>query len=182
MAHLLHCIRVRAFTISPSYTTFTTKIAPSADPTTTPPVFWTEVFSRPDARWIPVDPIRCIINKPKAFDPSGPSAGGSTSHRPTDNRMVYVLAFKEDSYARDVTSRYAREYGAKVAKVQLGGGSGRRGGAAKEVWWEMILGVITRPYRLASDLRLFFFQNYFNLLIPNSIETTWRMRSWRLAS
>jgi xeroderma pigmentosum group C-complementing protein len=70
-----------------------------------------------------------------------------------ENRMVYVLAFEEDSYARDVTPRYAREYGAKVAKVQFGGGgSGKRGGKAREVWWEAVLGAITRPYRLVSSL------------------------------
>jgi xeroderma pigmentosum group C-complementing protein len=110
----------------------------------TPPVFWTEVFSRPDSRWIPVDPIRCIVNKRKVFDPSSFALQQRTL---SENRMVYVLAFEEDGYARDVTRRYAREYGAKVAKVQLGGGAGK-GGRAKEVWWQGVLGAVTRPYRL----------------------------------
>ena len=68
--------------------------------------------------------------------------------------MVYVIAFEEDSYARDVTPRYAREYGAKVAKVQIGGGGGRRtgnGGKGKQQeWWEDVLEVVTRPYRLVG--------------------------------
>lgn len=62
-----------------------------------PPAQWTEVFSRADGRWIPVDPVRGIVNEPKRFEPP-----------PHDkrNRMVYVLAFEEDGWARDVTQRY----------------------------------------------------------------------------
>ncbi|GBE85109.1 Rad4-domain-containing protein [Sparassis crispa] len=118
------------------------------DPTTSPPVFWTEVFSRADARWLPVDPVRCIVNRRKVFDPT-PNASALTKsdrNRPVrvENRLVYVLAFEEDGYARDVTPRYAREYGAKVAKVQ-------QGGRGRQQWWEGILGLVTRPYRLNRD-------------------------------
>jgi xeroderma pigmentosum group C-complementing protein len=66
--------------------------------------------------------------------------------------MVYVIALEEDSHARDVTPRYALQYGAKVAKAQLGGGGGRRtGGGGKgkqQEWWESVLDVVKRPYRL----------------------------------
>ena len=55
--------------------------------------------------------------------------------------MVYVVAFEEDGYARDVTPRYAREYGAKVAKVQ--GGS-----KSRKEWWESVVNTVRRPYRL----------------------------------
>ncbi|CDO71667.1 hypothetical protein BN946_scf184915.g11 [Trametes cinnabarina] len=119
------------------------------DPTTTAPVFWTEVFSRPDGRWLPVDPIRVIVNRRKAFDPT-PNPNDPNARpdrrRPVrvENRMVYVLAFEEDGYARDVTPRYAREYGAKVSKMQQGG-KGRR------EWWERILRMVQRPYRLQRD-------------------------------
>ena len=133
-----------------------TRYAEVADPTTTPPVFWTEVFSRPDARWIPVDPIRGIVNKRKLFDPSNSNASrGSPGSRMlrVDNRMSYVIAFEEDGYARDLTPRYALEYGAKVAKTQAGGKS-------RKEWWDAILGAVTRPFRLVrpvanySELRL----------------------------
>lgn len=108
-------------------------------------MFWTEVFSRADAKWIPVDPVRVIVNRRKAFDPT-PNPNAPTKpdrRRPVrvENRMVYVLAFEEDGYARDVTPRYAREYGAKVSKVQQGG-KGRR------EWWERICRMVQRPYRL----------------------------------
>lgn len=60
----------------------------SADPPSEgwPPVFWTEVFSRPDGRWIPVDPTRNLVHKKTVFDPP-----------PNDrsNRMVYVVGLED---------------------------------------------------------------------------------------
>ncbi|KAK0487733.1 hypothetical protein IW261DRAFT_1558782 [Armillaria novae-zelandiae] len=111
------------------------------DPTSTPPVFWTEVFSRPDGRWIPIDPLHAIVNKRNVFDPTGISQ---------QNRLVYVLAIEEDGYARDVTRKYARQYGAKVAKVQGGAVTGG-GGKGREAWWERVVSTVTRPYRLNRD-------------------------------
>ncbi|KAF8895586.1 hypothetical protein BD779DRAFT_1500353 [Infundibulicybe gibba] len=124
-----------------------------ADPTTTCPVFWTEVFSKADIRWLPVDPIRGIVNKRKVFDPS-PSVSAaphpsstlfphSINNPPTrrmtpmkqENRLVYVVAFEEDGYARDVTPRYARDYGAK----------------GKQKWWEQVVCCVRRPYQLHRD-------------------------------
>ncbi|THU97115.1 Rad4-domain-containing protein [Dendrothele bispora CBS 962.96] len=116
------------------------------DPRTTAPVFWTEVFSRPDSRWIPVDPIRGIVNKPKLFDPSDTP---SSVH--VDNRMMYVLAFEEDGYARDVTRRYAKNFGAKVAKVQGGSLAPGAGGKGRKQWWERVVRSVTRPFRLNRD-------------------------------
>ena len=105
-------------------------------------MFWTEVFSRADARWLSVDPVRFIVNNRKAFDPSTISAGYKV-----ENRMVYVVAFEEDHYARDVTPRYAKEYGAKVSKM-------RHGGKGKKEWWEQVMRVLTRPYRLVRTFSL----------------------------
>lgn len=101
---------------------------------TSPPVFWTEVFSRPDGRWIPIDPVRYIVNKRRAFQP--------VAHD-TNNRMVYVVAIEEDGYARDVTPRYAIEYAAKTTKLQLTG-------KGRQEWWSQVMGVVTRPFRLVS--------------------------------
>ncbi|KAH8104624.1 Rad4-domain-containing protein [Cristinia sonorae] len=116
------------------------------DPRESAPVFWTEVFSRADGRWIPVDPVRCIVNKRRSFDPdqsSNPNVSSRDQFK-VENRMVYVIALEEDGYARDVTPRYAREYGAKVSKVQ-------QGGKGRKQWWEMVLSSVTRPYRLNRD-------------------------------
>ncbi|KAG1780652.1 Rad4-domain-containing protein [Suillus placidus] len=113
------------------------------DPTITPPVFWTEVFSRADGRWLPVDPIRGFVNKRHVFDPSAENTFRTGVWQ--ENRMTYVVALEEDGFGRDVTARYAKDYTAKVAKVQ-GVGIGRR----KE-WWDSVVQLVTRPYRLQRD-------------------------------
>lgn len=123
-------------------------VSVASDPLATPPVFWTEVFSRPDVRWLPVDPIRAIVNKRKVFDPT---SDGTASHSGiADNRMMYVIAVEEDGYMRDVTPRYAKQYSAKVAKAQSGG-KGRR------EWWSKVVSTVTRPYRLVRNLGFLLF-------------------------
>jgi xeroderma pigmentosum group C-complementing protein len=146
------------------------------DPLTTPPVFWTEVFSRPDGRWMPVDPLRGIVNKRKEFDPAAKPQTGPGRRFKQENRMVYVVAIEQDGYGRDVTPRYAKDYGAKVAKLQ----GAERGGAAKgrREWWERVCNMILRPYRLVGlfddVVTLFSFE-----LDTNSTATTSRTRSYR---
>ncbi|KAF9222930.1 Rad4-domain-containing protein [Gyrodon lividus] len=121
----------------------------SMDPATTPPVFWTEVFSRADSRWLPVDSIRGIVNKRHVFDPTIPQNIG-TSKTPVrqDNRMLYVIGLEEDGFGRDITARYARDYTTKVSKVQ-GVGAGTAG--RRKEWWARVVETITRPYRLKRD-------------------------------
>ncbi|KAL1745796.1 hypothetical protein HDZ31DRAFT_81675 [Schizophyllum fasciatum] len=148
-----------------------------ADPLSTPPVYWTEVFSRTDGKWIPIDPIRNKVNRRKAFDPS-PAPTGPKSQKPDrdniiavfnqsqaptaparrvggrpikeENRMLYVVAIEEDGYARDVTRRYAHQYLSKVMKAQ-GGSSQLARGKNRQQWWEGVMGLVSRPYRLHRD-------------------------------
>ncbi|KAF9262696.1 Rad4-domain-containing protein [Marasmius fiardii PR-910] len=114
------------------------------DPLTSAPVFWTEVFSKPDSRWIPVDPLRGIVNKRNVFDPT---AEGTNP----ENRMVYVIGFEEDGYARDVTRRYAKNYSTKVAKEQGGSSAAGAGGRGRQQWWTGVVQNYTRPFRLNRD-------------------------------
>lgn len=107
-------------------------------------MFWTEVFSRADGQWLPVDPIRALVNKRHVFDPSAENTAKSSGQQ--ENRMVYVVALEEDGFGRDVTARYAKDYTAKVAKLQ-GVGVGRR----KE-WWDSVVRLVTRPYRLVCTV------------------------------
>lgn len=58
--------------------------------------------------------------------------------------MLYVIGLEEDGYGRDITARYAREYTAKVSKVQAVGA----GPAGRKEWWASVVQSITRPYRL----------------------------------
>ena len=118
-----------------------------------PPTMWTEVFSRADCSWLPVDPIRAIVNKRKIFDPaySGLQKKGANKH----NRMLYVMAFEEDSFARDVTARYAKDYGAKVAKIQRSRGVGN----SRKEWWDRIVAMLQRPYRLVMQKSRYLCEN-----------------------
>ncbi|WWC71011.1 uncharacterized protein I206_104964 [Kwoniella pini CBS 10737] len=101
-----------------------------------PPVFWAEIFSRSDQRWIPVDPVAGTIRKKTHYEPTSDSG---------PIRMVYVVAFEEDGYARDVTLRYTKNFGAKTSKLRVP--------AKKDEpdWWEAVMGFLTRPYRLNRD-------------------------------
>ena len=54
-----------------------------------PPVFWAEVYSRPDQKWIPVDPSRGTIKRRKDYEPQSESG---------PVRMLYVVAFEEGAY------------------------------------------------------------------------------------
>ncbi|WVF68799.1 hypothetical protein IAT40_003571 [Kwoniella sp. CBS 6097] len=106
------------------------------DLTDQPPVFWAEVFSRSDQRWIPVDPVRGTIRKKNHFEPS-------TDSGPI--RLLYVVAFEEDGHARDVTFRYTKNFGAKTVKLRVP--------AKKDEpdWWETVIGFLQRSYRLNRD-------------------------------
>ncbi|WWC88411.1 uncharacterized protein L201_003322 [Kwoniella dendrophila CBS 6074] len=101
-----------------------------------PPVFWVEIFSRSDQRWIPVDPVRGTIRKKNHYEPTSDSG---------PIRMVYVVAFEEDGFARDVTLRYTKNFGAKISKLRVP--------AKKDEpdWWETVTGFLSRPYRLNRD-------------------------------
>jgi len=54
-----------------------------------PPVFWAEVYSRSDQRWIPVDPVRGTIRRKGDYEPT--SDNGPV-------RMTYVVAYEEGQY------------------------------------------------------------------------------------
>ena len=59
---------------------------PLSDLSPQPPVFWCEIYSRSDQRWIPVDPVRGTIRKKTHFEPSSDTG---------PIRMLYVVAYEE---------------------------------------------------------------------------------------
>ncbi|CAE6536388.1 unnamed protein product, partial [Rhizoctonia solani] len=93
-----------------------------------PPTLWAEVFSRPDGRWIPVDPVRGIVNRAGLFE-----RRDQAGKRKTD-KLMYVVAMEEDGYARDVTARYAKNFGAHQARARARIAAGRKNG--KIEWWD----------------------------------------------
>jgi xeroderma pigmentosum group C-complementing protein len=52
-------------------------------------VFWAEVYSRSEQKWIPVDPVKGVIKRKKDFEPSSETG---------PIRMLYVVAFEEGRF------------------------------------------------------------------------------------
>jgi xeroderma pigmentosum group C-complementing protein len=102
------------------------------------PIFWTEVFSPSIDKWIPVDPlVRHTFNKPRTgYEPPA-------SDRL--NSMSYVVAFEDDTSARDVTRRYASQYNAKTRKLRV---ESTKGG---EKWWRRTMKFFERPFPETRD-------------------------------
>lgn len=88
------------------------------DLTRSAPIFWTKVFSRADAKWLPVNLAQENANKRGVFGPF--SILNHPQCTRVENRMIYVISFEEDGYAGDVAPCYAEEYGAKVTAERQG--------------------------------------------------------------
>lgn len=107
-----------------------------------PPTMWVEVFSKPYQKWITVDPVRARIAPTgnRQMEPAGSDRS---------NKLVYVMAFEEDGYARDVTARYTKTLYSRISKMRPPGGN--RKGTASGDWWESIATMLHRPQRLGRD-------------------------------
>ncbi|CAG8482257.1 6497_t:CDS:10 [Paraglomus brasilianum] len=101
-----------------------------------PPVLWCEVYSPVEKRWICVDPIRGKVNEPEAMEPAACR---------NENILAYVVAIDEDQYVKDVTRRYALQFGARTRKLRLS--------PTKEGydWWHETLSLYSRPYEREHD-------------------------------
>lgn len=106
-----------------------------------PPTMWAEVFSKPWQRWITVDPVRGMV-EPMGNRHMEPSSSDKS------NRLVYVVAFEEDGYARDVTARYTKTLHSRVSRmrpppIKVGGQS--------MDWWANVVKAFHRPQQLERD-------------------------------
>ncbi|CAL1288699.1 unnamed protein product [Larinioides sclopetarius] len=61
-------------------------------------LYWTEVFSKPDKKWISVECVHNIVNDPYEIEAIVPQP------------VSYVVAFDNDSHIKDVTKRYCKNY------------------------------------------------------------------------
>ncbi|PWN18653.1 Rad4-domain-containing protein [Microstroma glucosiphilum] len=103
-----------------------------------PPTMWVEVFSKPFQRWLTVDPIRARLT---------PTGNRQMEPLPQDrtNKLVYVVAFEEDGYARDVTARYTKTLHSRVSRMRPP--PTKSGGD----WWEGVVRAMHRHQRLERD-------------------------------
>jgi xeroderma pigmentosum group C-complementing protein len=100
-------------------------------------VFWVEAFNEGAQKWIPVDPlVTKSLAKSHNLEPPA-----------TDqfNAMSYVVAFDEDTTARDVTRRYTRAFNAKTRKLRV---ESTKGG---DIWWENTMRAYEKPYMTDRD-------------------------------
>uniref|UniRef100_V5EFH2 Uncharacterized protein n=2 Tax=Kalmanozyma brasiliensis (strain GHG001) TaxID=1365824 RepID=V5EFH2_KALBG len=104
-----------------------------------PPTMWVEVFSKPYQKWITVDPVRSMIRpsgnrhmEPPGFD--------------RQNKLIYVVAFEEDGYARDVTARYTKTLNSRVSRLRP-----PTRAKGEEDWWTKVVRSIHRPQKLDRD-------------------------------
>ncbi|KDN37588.1 Rad4-domain-containing protein, partial [Tilletiaria anomala UBC 951] len=103
-----------------------------------PPTVWVEAFSKPFQKWLTVDPIRGFV-----------FATGNRYMEPVaadrQNKLVYVVAYEEDGYARDVTARYTRTLHSRIARMRPPPSK------AHGDWWESVVRAISRPFKLDRD-------------------------------
>ncbi|CDR99787.1 hypothetical protein, partial [Sporisorium scitamineum] len=136
-----HKVKLRSFRPKQLKDSEVTGDDTTADPVDlqAPPTMWVEVFSKPYQKWITVDPVRSMIRpsgnrhmEPPAFD--------------RQNKLVYVVAFEEDGYARDVTARYTKTLNSRVSRLRP---PTRVKG--EEDWWTRVVRSIHRPQKLDRD-------------------------------
>lgn len=121
-----------------------------------PPVFWTEVYSRSHREWITVDPIRKRMRCRGIMEPP---------RNETTNRMLYVVAFEDgklifccfarvelimssfvrtDGVVRDVTMRYAKKYTSFTIKARVPSRKGTD-------WFKKTLAPYARSFQLVRS-------------------------------
>ncbi|XP_067137695.1 DNA repair protein complementing XP-C cells homolog [Centruroides vittatus] len=69
--------------------------------------YWLEIYSKSEARWICVDCVNNIIDKPYKLE--------ARARQP----VTYVLAFDDKNYVKDVTKRYASNWMTNVRKLRI---------------------------------------------------------------
>ncbi|CAB4484654.1 Rad4-domain-containing protein [Rhizophagus irregularis] len=101
-----------------------------------PPIFWCEVYFAAYKKWFCIDPVRALVNSPQAMEPAS---------NDMDNVMAYIVAFEQDGYIKDVTRRYASQWGARTRKLRVP--------VTKDGydWWHETLSYFARPYERKQD-------------------------------
>ncbi|XP_023241598.1 DNA repair protein complementing XP-C cells homolog isoform X1 [Centruroides sculpturatus] len=69
--------------------------------------YWLEIYSKSEDRWICVDCVNNIIDKPYKLE--------ARARQP----ITYVLAFDDKNYVKDVTKRYASNWMTNVRKLRI---------------------------------------------------------------
>ncbi|KAM0748756.1 Rad4-domain-containing protein [Meredithblackwellia eburnea MCA 4105] len=109
--------------------------SPDPKAMSSPPVFWTEVYSRSNRHWISVDPTRKKMRCRGIMEPPRSCV---------ENQLLYVVAFEEDGSARDVTPRYAKSFNTITMKARVPSKKGTD-------WFADLLKPHARSFQLNRD-------------------------------
>ncbi|KAJ3036180.1 hypothetical protein HDV00_003036 [Rhizophlyctis rosea] len=86
---------------------------------------WCEVYNEKAKEWVIVDPVSGMINDTVALEPPASA--------PNQCQFSYIVAYEQGFGIKDVTRRYASQYGAKTIKLRLPPGDEGEG------WWDRTL-------------------------------------------
>ncbi|KAG1295059.1 hypothetical protein G6F62_001031 [Rhizopus arrhizus] len=111
-----------------------------------PPCVWIEVYCPESKRWICVDPIRGIIDKPALMEPAVLNRS---------NQLSFVLAFdeKKKHYITDVTRRYTSNMD-KANRLRDRPLTKREQSAGMRPWSEILLSMLCHKPKMNEKERL----------------------------
>ena len=113
------------------------------------PVYWVEAFNSAVQKWVTVDPLSTsTVDKPDKLEPP-------LSYQ--QSILSYVVAFEEDSVAKDITRKYAKAYNAKTRRSRV---ESTEGGTK---WWKKALKVFKRGTILVSEYKMWVLIDQSNL-------------------
>ncbi|KAI8803373.1 Rad4 transglutaminase-like domain-containing protein [Cladochytrium replicatum] len=97
---------------------------------------WCEVLAQKTTKeWICLDPVSGAVGKSDKFEPA--------SNAPLQSQLSYVVAFDPETGAKDVTQRYASQWGARTARNRMSDKG--------EAWWERVLEIL-KPWREEEEI------------------------------
>ena len=101
------------------------------------PIYWTEAWSPPSQKWIPIDPlVTHTVNKPTKLHPP---------RTDLHNTCTYILSFDPTAHVSDVTLRYTPHFTAKTLPHRI------TSTAHGTTWYRRLLRHFSRGYALDRD-------------------------------
>ncbi|KAL0145734.1 hypothetical protein V8B55DRAFT_1464650 [Mucor lusitanicus] len=106
-----------------------------------PPTVWCEVYCPDTKRWMTIDPIRGLIDKPTLMEPATLNRG---------NHISFVLAFDNQNKVTDVTRRYTANMD-KAIRLRERPLTRREKQGGMKMWSESLLEAICKKKRTERD-------------------------------
>ncbi|KAL9546630.1 hypothetical protein MBANPS3_006570 [Mucor bainieri] len=108
-----------------------------------PPTVWCEVYCSDTQRWMTIDPIRGMIDKPTLMEPATLNRG---------NHISFVLAFDGKNKVTDVTRRYTANMD-KAIRLRERPLTRREKQGGMKMWSESLLAAVCKKNKTERDRR-----------------------------